>query len=137
MAAAFLFLGTAFLVAFCVPGVILPMAIVAGTLFGTWRGVALIGLGTLVGSQILFIVARHSARDRLRAWIGKRLSGFERRFEAYGIWYVIGLRLIGAPHFLVTAGSALMPIASWSFAAASLLGVLPAIAIAAATGAAI
>ena len=77
-------------------------------------------------------MVRHLARDRVRVWLGRRLDGFELNFASYGIWYVIGLRLVGTPHFLVTTGSALMPIRPWTFAGSTLLGLLPAIAIAAA-----
>lgn len=137
LVAGFFFVATAILIALCVPGVLIPMALSSGALLGGWGAAAVVALGAVAGSQLFFLSARSFAGDRLRARLGKRLEPFERRFAAHGTWYVIGLRLVGTPHFVVTAGSALMPIRSSSFAAATLLGFLPAIAIAAATGSAI
>lgn len=135
--AGFFFVATAALIALCVPGVLLPMALSSGALLGGWGAAAVVVLGAVAGSQLFFLSARYFAGDRLRSRLGQRLEPFEQRFAAQGIWYVVGLRLVGAPHFLVTAGCALTPIRASSFAAASLLGFLPAIAIAAATGSAI
>ena len=136
LVAMLLFVATASLVAFCVPGVIIPMAVTSSALVGMWPSVAIVGLGALVGSQILFIAMRYLARDRMHLWLGGRLESFEIRFASYGIWYVIGLRLIGAPHFLVTAASAFLPIGSLAFAGSTVLGLLPALSLAAAAGSA-
>lgn len=131
------FVATAALVAFCIPGMLIPMALSSGALLGAWEAVAAVALGAVAGSQIFFLCARYFASERLRKRLGPRFEAFERRVSGRGIWYVAGLRLVGAPNFLVTTGSALMPIRSSSFAAATLLGFLPAIAIAATTGSAI
>ena len=131
------FVATAALVAFCIPGVLIPMALSSGALLGAWQAVAAVALGGVVGSQLFFLSARYLASERLRKRLGPRFEVFQQRFAGRGIWYVVGLRLVGAPNFLVTTGSALMPIRSSSFAAATLIGFLPAIAIAAATGSAI
>ena len=112
------------------------LAFTSSALVGPWPGVAVVGLGALAGSQILFTLVRHLFLDRVRGWLGRDIDRFEHKFASYGPWYVIGLRLVGAPHFLVTGASALMPIRPWIFAAATLLGLLPAIAIGAAAGAA-
>jgi uncharacterized membrane protein YdjX (TVP38/TMEM64 family) len=134
LVAGLLFLGTAALVALCVPGIVIPVSITSGAVLGPWAGTPVVALGALLGSQILFLVARRLARERVTARLGKRLDSFRHRFAAHGIWYVIGLRLVGAPHFLITAGSALMPMRAGSFAVATLLGLLPVIAIASAAG---
>jgi uncharacterized membrane protein YdjX (TVP38/TMEM64 family) len=132
---ALIFLATASLVALCVPGVILPMAMTSGALFGTWPAVAIVALGALVGNQAFFMVARRVARNRARRRLGQSLARWEIGFTTYGVWYIIGLRLVGAPQLLVTGGSALTPIGFWAFTAATLVGLLPAIVLAAATGA--
>lgn len=131
------FLVTAGLIAMCVPGVLIPMALSSGALLGPWGAAAVVTLGALAGSQLFFLSARHFTGDRLRARLGGRLQGFETKFARHGVWYVVVLRLVGAPQLLVAGGSALTPIRSSSFAAATLVGFLPAITIAAATGSAI
>jgi uncharacterized membrane protein YdjX (TVP38/TMEM64 family) len=135
--AAIFFLATAVLIALCVPGVLLPIAIGSGAILGPWGASAVVLLGALAGSQLFFLAARHFVGERMQARLGKRLHAFQDRFTAHGIWYVIGLRVIGTPHFLVTAASALTPMRSLKFAIATLLGFLPAVTLAAMTGSAI
>lgn len=135
--AGFLFVVTATLVAMCVPGVLIPMSLSSGALLGPWGAAAVVGLGALAGSQLFFIGAKRLTGERLRSRMGTRLQGFERRFARHGIWYIVGLRLVGAPHLFVAGGSALMSMRASTFAIATFLGFLPAIAIAAATGSAI
>lgn len=131
------FVATAVLIGLCVPGILLPMALSSGALLGPWGASAVVLLGAAAGSQLFFLSARHFVGDRVRSRLGDRLQAFEQRFAAHGICYVIALRVIGTPHFLVTAASALTPIRSSRFALATLLGFLPAVALAAATGSAI
>jgi uncharacterized membrane protein YdjX (TVP38/TMEM64 family) len=132
-----LFVGTVALVACCVPGGIVAMAVSASALLDTWLAVPVVSLGALVGSQILFVVVRRLDRGRTRARLGDRLQGFEQRFARYGPWYIVGLRLFGAPHFLVTAASAVLPLRAGVFAAATMAGLLPAIVMAVAAGTAL
>lgn len=132
--AAILFAGIAALIALCVPGVLVPAAVTSGAVLGPVGATAVVTLGALLGSQLFFMAARRLGRERMQARLGSRLDRFQRRFAAHGIWYVIGLRLIGAPHFLVTAGSAVMPMRSATFALATLIGLLPVVSIAAAAG---
>lgn len=131
------FIVTAVLIALCVPGVLLPMALSSGALLGGWQAAAVVAMGALAGSQILFLVSRRFAADRLRHRLGPRFERFQQKVAAHGLWYVVGLRIVGAPHFLVTAGSALLPMRATSFAIATLIGLLPAIGVGAFTGSAI
>ena len=127
--AGLLFVGTAALVALCVPGVITAMSISSAAILGGWAAVPVVTLGALVGSHILFLGVRRVDCGRTRAKLGPRFDGFERRFARHGLWYVVALRLCGAPHFLVTAGSALLPVRASGFAAATLVGLLPVVAV--------
>lgn len=132
--AAFLFAATAALVALCVPGGIVTMAASAAALLDGWTAVPLVSLGALAGSQALFLAIRRAGAEPVRARLGERLPAFERAFARHGAWYVLALRLTGAPHFLVTAGSAVLPVRAGAFAAATLVGLLPSIALIAAAG---
>lgn len=137
LVAGLFFAATAILIALCVPGVLIPIALSSGAVLGGWDAAAPVLLGAVAGSQLLFLTVRHVVGDRARERLGERLQRFEERFAAHGIWYVIALRVIGAPHFLVTAGSAMTRIRASGFAIATLVGLLPAIGLAAATGSAI
>ncbi|WP_305097055.1 VTT domain-containing protein [Croceibacterium aestuarii] len=125
---------TATLVALCVPGTIIPVSVSSGALLGGVVGGAAVLAGVLVGSQVLFLASRHLLRERVRARWGERLARFEDHFARRGFLYVVGLRVAGVPHFLVTAGSALSPVRSRTFLAATLLGFLPVIGLTSTAG---
>ena len=128
---------TATLFAFGVPGVLLPLSFSSGALLGGWIGMLAVIVGAVLGSQMLFVATRRWLGDRLRRRWGARLSRFDRTMEQRGFLYLLGLRLVGAPHLLVTASSALSAIRARSFVLATLLGFLPAIGLAAMAGSAV
>jgi uncharacterized membrane protein YdjX (TVP38/TMEM64 family) len=128
---------TATLVAFGVPGVLVPISFSSGALLGGWFGMLVVIAGAVLGSQVLFVAARRWLSDRLRRRWGERLVRFDRELEKHGFFYLLGLRLVGAPHVLVTASSALSAIRARSFVLATLLGFLPAITLAAMAGSAV
>jgi len=136
LALAFLALTTA-LVAFGVPGVLVPISFSSGALLGGWFGMLVVIAGAVLGSHALFAATRHGLSDGLRRRWGERLARFDHDMEKRGFYYLLGLRLAGAPHVLVTASSALSSIRSRSFVLATLLGFLPAIALAAMAGSAV
>lgn len=125
---------TAAVVACCIPGLVVPLSLSSGALLGGWQGVLVVTAGAVLGSQALFLVTRHLIRHRVKSRFGHRLATFDEHFAERGFFYVVGLRLVGAPHFLVTAGCALSPLRTPSFAAATLLGFLPVIALTSAAG---
>ena len=131
-----LFALTTALVGFGVPGTIIPVSLSSGALLGGWIGTAVVIAGVLLGSQALFWCARTLMRNRLRERLGTRLAGFDRQLEQHGFMYIVMLRLIGAPHIVVTAGSALGPVQAKLFAAATLIGFLPVVSLAVSAGAA-
>ena len=71
---AFAFLAlTATLVAFGVPGVLLPLSFSSGALLGGWFGMLVVIAGAVLGSQVLFVATRRWLADRLRRRWGARL----------------------------------------------------------------
>ena len=125
---------TATLITCCVPGTIVPLSVSSSALLGGWLGAAAVMTGALIGSQILFLTSRHLLRERIKARWGARLAKFERHFVRRGFVYVVGLRVAGAPHFLVTAGCAMSPLRSRTFLASTVLGLLPVIALTSTAG---
>lgn len=128
---------TALLVAFSVPGVLVPLSFSSGALLGGWAGTGAVILGAVLGSQVVFLIGRSWLAPRLRARFGPRLASFERRVAERGFACVLGLRLTGVPHVVVTAAGALSPIGARSFALATMVGLAPAVTLAATAGAAI
>lgn len=128
---------TATLVAFGVPGVILPISFSSGAMLGGWLGMLVVVLGAVAGSHAFFLAARHWLAERVRKRWGSRIARFDGEISRRGFYYLLGLRLVGVPHLPVTAASALSSIRSRSFALATTLGFLPAITIAAMAGSAV
>ena len=128
---------TATLVAFGVPGVLVPISFSSGALLGGWLGMLVVVAGAVLGSHALFVATRRWLAARVRRRWGPRLERFDRDLAKRGFYYLLGLRLAGAPHVLVTASSALSAIRTRSFITATLLGFLPAIALAAMAGSAV
>ncbi|MBO9519056.1 MAG: VTT domain-containing protein [Porphyrobacter sp.] len=128
---------TATLVGSGVPGVLVPISFSSGALLGGWLGMLVVVLGAVLGSHGLFLLARRSLSDRLRRRWGPRLERFDRDISQRGFFYLLGLRLLGMPHMLVTAACALSPLKARSFALATLLGFLPAVTLAAMAGSAV
>lgn len=117
-----------------IPGVLVPATLAAEAVAGPVAAMTSVSAGAVAGSLLLFLAARRWGAPAVAARFGERLESFERRFAAHGILYVVALRVVGTPHMLVTVGSAMMPIRAPAFAAATLLGSLPAIALAAMAG---
>ena len=130
----FLFASTAIIISFWLPGFLLPIAASSGALLDAWWGSAAVACGFLAGSMAIFATVRRVGTDRVPAKLAAFLDRFDQRFRSHGAWFVLLLRLIGAPHFMVSAGSALMPIRARYFALATLAGIVPTILLAAFVG---
>ncbi|MEO6152562.1 MAG: VTT domain-containing protein [Croceibacterium sp.] len=134
-ALAFAFLGlTTAVMAFGVPWVLLPISFSSGMLLGGRVGIAVMLVGAVLGSQALFVVARRWLAVPIRKRFGHRLERFDGELAKRGFWYLIGLRLIGAPHLLVSSACALSPLKAGRFALATLIGLAPAIVLSATAG---
>jgi uncharacterized membrane protein YdjX (TVP38/TMEM64 family) len=128
---------TAALVAFGVPGILLPISFSSGALLGGGIGILVVIAGAVLGSQALFVVTRRGLAGRARRRWAPQLARFDRNVETRGFYYLLALRLVGAPHMLVTTACALSAIRARSFVLATLLGLLPAVTAAAMAGSAL
>ena len=128
---------TTTLVATGVPGVLVPISFSSGALLGGWFGMLVVIAGAVLGSQALFVVTRRWLAARVRRRWGERIARFDRNMEQRGFYYLLGLRLVGTPHLLLTTSSALSAIPARSFLLATLFGLLPAITLAAMAGSAV
>jgi uncharacterized membrane protein YdjX (TVP38/TMEM64 family) len=128
---------TAALVGSGVPGVLVPLSFSSGALLGGWLGMLVVIAGAVLGSHALFVATRRWLGTRVRRRWGEKLDRFDHAVGKRGFYYLLGLRLAGVPHVLVTASSALSAIRARSFVLATLLGFLPAIALSAMAGSAV
>lgn len=121
------------LTACSIPGVLIPMSLTGGLLLGPWLAVVTVAGGALTGSLFLFALTRRFGAERLRRRFGPRLASLEERLAKFGPCAVVALRLAGAPGPLITAGAALTAMPRTSFAVATVAGLLPSVALAAAS----
>lgn len=131
------FLLTAVLMAFGVPGIIVPLSLTSGAMMDAEIAAAAVAAGGAVGAHAMFLLARTTLRERVRTKVGAKLHGIEQAFARRGAWYLLGLRLIGAPSVALTGACALLPIRQGTFALVSFAGFLPAAWLAASVGSAI
>lgn len=123
----------AFVVSFSIPGALTPTAFFSGLLLG-FGGILVVALGAGLGSHLLFLASRRWLSDTMQRRFGARLDSAREHLEKRGPIYVVAARLGGTPHIFITAACAAAPISARDFGAASLLGMLPAIVLAASAG---
>lgn len=118
------------------PGTITPVSFLSGALLG-FSGILVAALGALIGSQILFLLTRRYFGGYMQKRFGARIDSYKDHVTKRGPLYLVGARIGGVPHVLLTASCAATPITARTFGAAMLLGMLPAITLAALAGSAV
>lgn len=119
------------LIAFSVP-VGIWLSVLAGFLFGTWIGTAVVNLAGTLGAILAFLAARYvfaeaihqsaETRPRLTRWI----NSIDEGFREHGAYYVILLRLTPIfPFFVVNLGLGLTSARLRDYWWATQLGMLP------------
>jgi uncharacterized membrane protein YdjX (TVP38/TMEM64 family) len=112
-------------VACSVPGAIV-LTVSGGFLFGTVLGTAANVVGATIGATILFLVARTSLGEALRAKAGPALKKLEAGFRENAFSYLLVLRLIPVfPFFIVNLVPAFLGVSTRTFVAATLIGIIP------------
>jgi uncharacterized membrane protein YdjX (TVP38/TMEM64 family) len=134
--AALLYLGAYVLVvAFSLPGGAV-MTVAGGFLFGPWLGAALAVAGATLGACALFLAARYALAETLARRAGPLLGKLREELQRDGFWYLLALRLIPlVPFWLCNLAPALAGMPFPAYAAATLLGIIPATTVFAGIGA--
>ena len=120
-----------------IPGALVPVSFSSGALLGETLAIAAVAAGALFGSVILFCGLVRGTRSISQHRYGRHIKRLDHAVSRGGILPIIGLRLIGVPHLAVTGVCALASIGLRRYAISTLVGILPAIAIAATAGAAL
>lgn len=129
-------------VATIVGGMFLPIPKVvllglAGILFGPWWGFAWAWIGQVLGMTVLFVVARTGFRELARRIVHQHVEAARRidaRLAESGLWTVAALRLfyfMGTPISLMLSTTRLRLA---DFVVGTAIGVVPAVALAVASG---
>lgn len=113
-------------VAFSVPEAAI-VTVTGGLFFGTLVGGALAVFGSTIGSVILFVAARSALAGFMARRAGRLLDRIGPGLQRDGFSYLLALRLVPAvPFWLVNLGAALCGMRLLPYAAATLIGILPA-----------
>ncbi len=115
----------AVVVALSLPGGAI-MTIAGGFLFGTVLGTAWVVLSATLGATILFVIAKTSLGDLLRAKAGPWLKKMENGFKENALSYLLVLRLIPLfPFFVVNLVPAFLGVPLRTYVIGTLLGIVP------------
>lgn len=111
--------------ALAIPGA-LVLTIAGGFLFGTLWGTVWVVIGATAGASLLFLVARTTLGEALRARAGPMLKKIEAGFGANAFSYLLSLRLLPVfPFFIVNVVPAFVGVPLRTFVLATVLGIIP------------
>jgi uncharacterized membrane protein YdjX (TVP38/TMEM64 family) len=100
-------------------------SIVGGFLFGLWFGALYALLGASLGAVAVFVLVRGGLGDISRH-AGPAVRRFEAGFVANGFWYLVLARLVPVfPFALVNSAAALVAVPLHTYAAATVVGIVP------------
>lgn len=78
-----------------------PLALMAGSAFGTMGGALLVGLASTLGATLSFLAARHGARQAVQRRLGHRLVAVDAAISRHGRFGLFWLRLLPVVPFPV------------------------------------
>lgn len=109
-----------------VPG--LPISIAGAAIFGAFKGVILVSIGSTLGASLAFLIARYLARDAVYRRLSEndKFRRLDRLTEQHGAVIVAITRLVPLfPFNLLNYGYGLTRIPFWTYAFWSWLCMLP------------
>jgi uncharacterized membrane protein YdjX (TVP38/TMEM64 family) len=112
-------------VAFSLPAATI-LTVFGGFLFGWLAGGVMVVIAATIGACILFLAARSALGGFLRDKVGGRAAALAEGFKKDAFSYLLVLRLAPVfPFFFVNIAPALFDVTLRTFAAATLLGIIP------------
>lgn len=111
--------------ALSIPGGVI-LTITGGFLFGTWLGGFCVIIGATIGAAAIFLIAKTSLGDTLRAKAGPWLKRMEEGFRENALSYLLFLRLIPIfPFWLVNLVPAFLGVGLPTFVIGTFFGIIP------------
>jgi uncharacterized membrane protein YdjX (TVP38/TMEM64 family) len=101
------------------------LTVVAGILFGALIGTVVSAVGALVGATVLFLIARSAAGEFLTRRAGPVAAKLAEGFRADAFNYLLFLRLVPFPFWLINLAPALFGVRLGTYVAATAIGILP------------
>ncbi|MCU0532376.1 MAG: TVP38/TMEM64 family protein [Hydrococcus sp. Prado102] len=103
-----------------------PLAVVAGTVWGSLRAGVYSVIGGFLGSLIAYYLGRTLGRSAIKALTGKIVYFSKQRGEAYLSWLIFLTRLLPVFSFdLISYGAGIAGLSLPKYALATLLGMIP------------
>lgn len=102
------------------------LTVVGGFLFGPLLGSVAACLGALAGATVIFLIARSAAGEFLTRRAGPFAARLSEGFRANAFNYLLFLRLVPFPFWLVNLAPALFGVRLATFVAATAIGIIPA-----------
>lgn len=106
-----------------------PLIFAGAAVFGSLVGSAYNVLGCFLGAAASFLLARWLGRDLVVRLAGERLRSVEKLLARHGFWSLLRVRFLPVPFALVNFGAALAGVRLPTFLLASILGLIPSIAV--------
>jgi uncharacterized membrane protein YdjX (TVP38/TMEM64 family) len=112
------------------------ITVAGGLLFGTVIGGVLAILGSSTGATILFLAVRHHLANAIASRRGRFLDAVRLSLQRDGFSYLLAIRLVPAfPFWLVNLAAGLSGMRLLPYAAATVIGIMPATFVFASIGA--
>ena len=112
-------------IAFSLPGGAV-MTIAGGFLFGNFLGTGMVVIAATVGATVLFVIAKTSVGDPLRAKAGPWMKRLEGGFQENALSYLLVLRLIPLfPFFVVNLVPAFLGVSLRTYVVGTFAGIIP------------
>ncbi|MFM9942179.1 MAG: TVP38/TMEM64 family protein [Hyphomicrobiaceae bacterium] len=102
------------------------LTITGGLLFGVWLGAPATIIAATLGAIIIFLIAKTSLGAALAGKAGPWLDRFRDGFEKEGITYMLVLRLVPFPFFIINLVPAVLGVPLRTFAIGTFFGIMPA-----------
>jgi len=102
------------------------LSLAAGAIFGSILGTLYAVIAATIGATLAFLVTRYLLRDMILHKFGPKLEGLNRELQTRGFNYLLFLRLVPLfPFFLINLAAGLTHLPIRTFAAATLIGIIP------------
>jgi uncharacterized membrane protein YdjX (TVP38/TMEM64 family) len=102
------------------------LTITGGLLFGVWLGAPATIIAATVGATLIFLIAKTSLGAALAERAGPWLDRFREGFEREGISYMLFLRLVPFPFFIINLVPAVLGVPLRTFVIGTFFGIIPA-----------
>jgi pyruvate/2-oxoglutarate dehydrogenase complex dihydrolipoamide dehydrogenase (E3) component/uncharacterized membrane protein YdjX (TVP38/TMEM64 family) len=101
------------------------LTLVAGAIFGFWRGLVIVSFASSIGATLAFLSSRFLLHDWVQSKFGERLKPINEGVTKDGPFYLFALRLVPLfPFFVVNLVMGLTPIKTFPFYWVSQIGML-------------